>query len=426
MEQPSDPVEGGTQETPRRRPSGALAPLRHVSFARFLLANTVCTVGQFLQGLAVPFLINQMTDSNTWVGAAAFASLIPAVVTTPISGTLADRVDRKRILVAAYVLQGFITGGLLALHLADLLSPWRIIGLLLASGAVAGFQWAPIQSLSAVLVPRELLPQAIRLLSISFTVGRSVGPATAALILAFAGPGLAFAGTGGCYLVGLVFLTTVHYQWEPGEASEPFLAQFRAGIGYVRANPSIRLALRLSFTMAFLGGAFAYSLTASVADDLFRTGGGGLGALALMLGLGSVLGGVYISGPGGLVRRSRLEAVVALTFAFGMLIVTATPWLFVGFLGYFVMGMAHMLHGVTVNTALQLQLDEEYRGRVMSVWLVALLGGLPLGSFAGGVLGDLLGMRWVMLGYAVLLAGTISSMARGAGFALLDDDGPGV
>ncbi|MEE2696858.1 MAG: hypothetical protein VX516_00310, partial [Actinomycetota bacterium] len=73
-----------------------------------------------------------------------------------------------------------------------------------------------------------------------------------------------------------------------------------------------------------------------------------------------------------------------------------------------------------------LQLDEEYRGRVMSVWLVALLGGLPLGSFAGGVLGDLLGMRWVMLGYAVLLAGTISSMARGAGFSLLDDDGPGV
>jgi predicted MFS family arabinose efflux permease len=223
-----------------------------------------------------------------------------------------------------------------------------------------------------------------------------------------------------------VFLTTVHYQWEPGEASEPFLAQFRAGIGYVGANPSIRLALRLSFTMAFLGGAFAYSLTASVADDLFRAGGGGLGALALMLGLGSVLGGIYISGPGGLVRRSRLEAAVALTFAFGMLIVTATPWLFVGFLGYFVMGMAHMLHGVTVNTALQLQLDEEYRGRVMSVWLVALLGGLPLGSFAGGVLGDLLGMRWVMLGYAVLLAGAISTMARGAGFALLDDDGPGV
>jgi MFS family permease len=83
-----------------------------------------------------------------------------------------------------------------------------------------------------------------------------------------------------------------------------------------------------------------------------------------------------------------------------------------------------MLHGVTVNTALQLQLDEEYRGRVMSVWLVALLGGLPLGSFAGGVLGDLLGIRWVMLGYAVLLAGMVSCMVGGAGLALLDEAGP--
>ncbi|MBC8364941.1 MAG: MFS transporter [Actinobacteria bacterium] len=394
-----------------------------MAFARFLLANTTSTVGQFLQGLAVPFLINQMTDSNTWVGAAAFASLIPAVVTTPISGTLADRIDRKRILLVAYVLQGCITGGLLVLHQADLLTPWRIIGLLLASGAVAGFQWAPIQSLSAVLVPREVLPQAIRLLSISFTVGRSVGPAAAALILAFAGPGLAFAGTATCYMVGLLLLSSVRCHWEPDEVSEPFFAQFRAGIDYVRANSSIRLALRLSFLMAFLGAAFAYSLTASVADDLFGAGGGGLGALAMMLGFGSVLGGIYISGPGGQVRRSRLEAAVALLFAFGMLIVTATPWLYVGFIGYFVMGMAHMLHGVTVNTALQLQLDEEYRGRVMSVWLVALLGGLPLGSFAGGVLGDLLGIRWVMLGYAVLLAGMIGSMVRGAGLGLLDEVG---
>ncbi|MCP4843603.1 MAG: MFS transporter [Actinomycetia bacterium] len=415
---------GDPPAAPFRRPSGALAPLRHVAFARFLLANTTSAVGQFLQGLAVPFLINQMTDSNTWVGAAAFAALIPAVVTTPISGTLADRIDRKRILLVAYVLQGCITGGLLALHQADLLTPWRIIGLLLASGAVSGFQWAPIQSLSAVLVPRELLPQAIRLLSISFTVGRSVGPAAAALILAFAGPGLAFAGTVGCYLVGLLLLSSVRCHWEPGEVAEPFFTQFRAGIDYVRSNPSIRLALRLSFMMAFLGAAFAYSLTASVADDLFGAGGGGLGALAMMLGLGSVLGGIYISGPGGQVRRSRLEAAVALLFAFGMLIVTATPWLYVGFLGYFVMGMTHMLHGVTVNTALQLQLDEEYRGRVMSVWLVALLGGLPLGSFSAGVLGDLLGIRWVMLGYAVLLAGMVSSIVGGAGLALLDEAGP--
>ena len=112
-----DPATGDERGTVPRGPHGQFAPLRHGSFARFLAANTVCNVGQFLQGLAVPFLINQLTDSNTWVGAAAFASLIPAVVSTPISGTLADRVDRKRILLAAYALQMAITGGILALHL---------------------------------------------------------------------------------------------------------------------------------------------------------------------------------------------------------------------------------------------------------------------------------------------------------------------
>ena len=130
---------GDPPAAPFRRPSGALAPLRHVAFARFLLANTTSAVGQFLQGLAVPFLINQMTDSNTWVGAAAFAALIPAVVTTPISGTRADRIDRKRILLVAYVLQGCITGGLLALHQADLLTPWPLIEKRIQAAAEADF-----------------------------------------------------------------------------------------------------------------------------------------------------------------------------------------------------------------------------------------------------------------------------------------------
>lgn len=404
-------------------PAGGPNPfssLRHPAFARFALGTTLCGVAQFLGGLATPFLINQLTDSNSWVGAASFAALVPAVIGTPLAGTLADRMDRRILLLAGLSLQILSMVAVVVLYESGRLTPWFILGLNFIGGSAASFQWAPIQSMAAVLVPRTSLAAAVRMVSITFTVGRSVGPVVAALTLAFSGPGLAFAVSLGIYVVGFVVLTTVRTGWAPTGGGGSLRDQFSDGVAYVRARPEMRLTFRLAFTVAALGAVFAFSLAAGIADDLFGLGGGGLGVLSTSLGVGSLMASAYISGRGAHVVRSVMERRSIVLYGTGLLIVAASGWLAVGVIGYLCMGMAHMLHGTTLSTALQMQVDEAYRGRVMSVFLVAVLSGIPVGGLAFGILGDLLGLRWVVLAAGIALLGDAAILRRRGLLAMLD------
>jgi MFS family permease len=360
--------------------------------------------------------MNELTDSNAWVGAVAFAAFFPSFLVTPLAGILSDRIDRRTVLIVAYTIQSIVALAFTLMYAADLLTPWRIMVLVLLSGVAAGFQWAPIQAMAAVLVPRSLLIYGVRLVSISFTAGRTVGPALAALILAFAGPGLAYVVTLVLYLAGLALVASLHTGWQPGDVHEPFMTQFTSGVRYVFSSPSIRLAVALSFIIAAFAAVYMFALTASVADDAFDAGGGGVGALAAMAGVGSIIGSIYIVGPGGRVLRSRLELVAVGLYIVGLLVVAATSALWVGLIGYVVIGLGHMLHGVTLNTTIQMIVEEEYRGRVMSVWLMGVLGGLPVGALLAGALADVVGIQTVMLGSTlviVILVGTLAIATRG-------------
>jgi MFS family permease len=391
--------------------SGAspFSSLRHPAFARFVAGQTLCGTAQFLGGLATPFLVNQLTDSNTWVGASSFVALIPAVVGTPLSGTLADRMDRRMLLLVGLSFQVLVMSVVVGLYVSGGLTPWRILLLNFVGGSAASFQWAPIQSMAAVLVPREALVAAVRMVSITFTIGRSAGPAIAALTLAFHGPGLAFAVSLGLYVVGLAILATVRTTWSPSGAEGSLGDEFREGLAYVRARPEMRVAFRLAFSVAGLGAVFAFSLAAGIADDLFAS-----------LGVGSLLASAFISGRGGRMSRAVLERRSILLYGAGLVVVASSSWLGVGMFGYLLMGGAHMLHGTTLSTSLQLRVDEEFRGRVMSVFLVSVLSGIPIGGLVFGILGDLIGLRWVVLGAGLALCVDAVVTGRRGAFDLLD------
>ncbi len=331
--------------------------------------------------------------------------------------------DRRRLLLLGLSLQTVTMAAIVILYARGDLTPWRILAVNFVGGTAASFQWAPIQSMAAVLVPRESLIAAVRLVSITFTVGRSVGPAIAAVTLAFHGPGLAFAVSLGLYVASLAILTTVRTSWVPSRSTGSIGDQFREGLAYVRTRPEMRLAFRLAFTVAGLGAVFAFSLAAGVADDLFGRGGGGLGVLSTSLGVGSLLASAFISGRGGRMPRAVLERQAILLYGIGLLIVASSSWLGLGMLGYLLTGAAHMLHGTTLSTALQMRVDEEFRGRVMSVFLVAILSGIPIGGLAFGILGDLVGLRWVVLsaGLVLCLDGLVTGR-RGV-LTLLDEEG---
>lgn len=378
-----------------------------------------------MQTLAVPFYMIELTGSNAWVGAVGFAGLVPAMLATPIAGTLCDRMSRKLILMGSMIAQAAVSIAFLALYTTDGLTPWVMMALQFLGGLAGGFQWAPVQSLTAVLVPAEHLVPAIRLVSMSFTAGRALGPAGAGLILAVWGPGPAFAATFVGFVVAVVLLVGVSTRSTPPPSGEPFVQQFRAGLAYVRQRPGMRLVVRMAFAVAALAAVFAFALSASVADDVFGVGGGGLGLITAVYGLGSMVSGVYLTRHGDRHLRSNAELAAVVAYAVGLLVMGATSWLWIGLLGYFIAGMAHMVHGTTLNSAIQVQVDEEYRGRVSAVWLMVLLTGLPVGSLVGGVLGDIIGMRWVVVSFgATLLVVVAVSALRYDRFRLLDVDGP--
>ncbi len=395
--------------------------LSHPGFVLFFIGVSIATTGQFMQSLAVPFHVNELTDSNAWVGSAAFAVLVPSLVVTPVAGIWSDRISRKAILITSFSLQMAISVLYLGLYLADALSPWVIIGLQLVVGVASGFQWAPTQAMTALLVPAEDLVSAVRFVSLSFTAGRAAGPALAGLTLWLWGPGPAFAVTIVGFVFGLAFLAPITLRPSAPVAREPFLVQFAQGVSYIRRRPAMRLAVSTSFVVAVTGAVFAFALVASVADDVFSLGDGGLGWLTATFGVGSLVAGLYVTRYGDLIARSRTETIAVGVYAAGILLAGATPWLVIGLLGYFIFGMAHMAHGVTTNSALQVQVDEQFRGRVVSVWMMSVLAGLPLGAFVGGFLGDLVSVRFVLLLYGGILAAFWAITAiRSKGFAELD------
>ena len=374
-----------------------------------------------MQSLAVPFYVNELTDSNWWVGSSAFAVLIPSLIVTPVAGIWCDRISRKAILFGSFCLQLIMSAVFLALFLADVLNPWLIVGLQVVVGVASGFQWAPTQAMTALLVPPEDLLSAVRFVSLSFTAGRAFGPAMAGLTLWLWGPGPAFAVTIVGFFIGLAFMVPMRLRPAEPVRREPLLMQFRQGVDYIWRRSEMRLVVVTSFVVASVGAVFAFALVASVADDVFSLGDGGLGWLTAIFGLGSLVVGMYVTVFGDLHARSRVEMTAVGVYAAGVLLIGATPWLAIGLLGYFIFGAAHMAHGVTVNSALQVQVDEQYRGRVMSVWMMSVLAGLPLGSLVGGFLGDLVSMRFVLLLYGGLLAAFwVIAVIRSDGFAGLD------
>tara|TARA_B110000914_G_scaffold14936_1_gene11607 strand:- start:277 stop:756 length:480 start_codon:yes stop_codon:yes gene_type:complete len=118
--------------------------------------------------------------------------------------------------------------------------------------------------------------------------------------------------------------------------------------------------------------------------------------------------------------RAVLERRSILLYGAGLVVVASSSWLGVGMFGYLLMGGAHMLHGTTLSTSLQLRVDEEFRGRVMSVFLVSILSGIPIGGLVFGILGDLIGLRWVVLGAGLALCVDAVVTGRRGAFDLLD------
>ncbi len=389
----------------------------------FVTGATISNAGSFMQATAVPFVLYDITDSNAWVGAAAFAALAFSVLISPLAGILIDRFSQKAVLMAGQVVQlvpALILAGLAA---TDSLSPWPMLVLIAIGGIGAGLQFPAAQSFVPTLVASTRVPRGVRTVTLGLTVSRTVGPALAGILLTVTSASTLFALNASTFVVYLVLLLFLHPRRTIGHATDgSWLRQYHGAAAYVRARPGIGALLVIGLLGAMFGASIGFLVPGIAA--LYGAGAGGTGALTALYGVGAVAGATGLIRLGDRLPRSRATRLGYVGYGAGAILAMATGSLAVGLVGFTIVGVGYSLWLTSIGTALQVQLTDAYRGRVTTFYIAAVVGGTPIGAVVGGWLGDAIGLRPVFVAYGTILLLLASLGARAVRFDLLDVSEP--
>ncbi len=375
-----------------------------------------------MQSIAAPYVIFQITHSTTWLGIGAFMAFFPALCMGPLGGSLADRFPRKTILIYTQIAMMLVAFGLWATWELGAASRGTIIGLLCVAGIASGLNITAWQSFVPQLVPREDLLHAVRVNSMQFVAARAFGPALAGIVLDVYGAGTAFFLNAISFVLVLVALFAIHPRAVPVNVAVGRVRDhFKEAVTYVRARQAIMLPV-ITITMVSLLGSSIVQLTPAFAQDEFGVGRSAYGFLVSAFGLGAVLGSIVVALWADRTSRSKVAIAALLLFAGGELLFGGAPSYAVGIAGMFVMGSAYVMIATALNTSIQARVDESHRGRAMSIYLMGLLAGVPLGSLLQGTIASGIGLRPTVIGSAALLAiWTVVAIGRYQRFHPLDE-----
>lgn len=400
---------------------GVLGPLRCRAYRRFTIGNVLSLLGQWAQRTALAWLMWQMTQSGTWIGALAFVELAPMVLLSPVTGVLADRWPYLRVMRGVQVLLALQALALFVLAQWDgALTPGVLLFVVGLGGAVMAVDNPFRLSLVPTLVSRRWLADALALNSMIFNLARFVGPMIAAALLTRGGAELAFAVN---LCAALAFYVTLRFLAEPDIArttAEPFGRMFREGVGYAFSHPGLRLMLGISVTAALLARSVPEILPGYAA--LFDNDAHLFARMSGIVGAGAILGGMLVARG----RSPRRLALMALSAAVALACIVVALSVVQGrvpaLVLLFLLGTAMVVSAVSNLSVIQMTADPSRRGRVLSLHTMIFRGGPAVGALAVGSLSDAVGLRPVMaLSGALCLALALWFAAkRRAGIDSLD------
>ncbi len=376
------------------------------NFRLFFLGQAVSVTGTWVQQVAFAWLVLRLTGSGVALGVVTALTFTPVLVLGAWGGVLADRYDKRRILLATQAAFAALALALWALVAGDVVRLWMVYGLALLQGVVTAVDTPARQSFFAEMVGAEHLTNAVSLNSAVMTGTRIVGPAVAGLLIA--GVGLA-----ACFLVnGVSYLAVIGglLAMRPEELHRPPVpkdgGRLRAGLRYVWIMPELRTPLLVMAAVFTLSFNFQV-LMPLVAERSFHGDARTLGWLLSSAGIGSLVGALLMA------RRARPDParLMRAAVAFGALsaLAAAMPSLWAVYAALVAVGFASIVFMITGNTTLQLTSRPDVRGRVMALYSVVFLGGTPIGALVAGWTAEAFGPRW-----AFALGGL---MAGGAGLA---------
>jgi MFS family permease len=386
---------------------GAFAALRHRDFRLFYTGQLLSLIGTWMQSTAQGWLVLELTDSPLKLGVVTAAASVPTFLFTLYAGAVADRSDKRRIILWANVVSLTAALALGVLTQTALVTYPMVLALAFMLGTAAAFEIPTRQSFFVELVGKDDLPNAIALNSMQFNGTRIVGPAVAGWVIGAVGTAACFFANSVSYvfvIAGLLMMRRPPFR--APERREGTLENIRAGLAYIRSVRAVRALVWLIAAISVL--AFPYAMLLPVfARDVLQVGAKGLGTLLAATGMGAVLGGVALTAAGRRFGRGRVVlggslACCASIFAFAASRSYPLSLVLLGAVGF-----TMVLSTASVNSLLQSVVPDELRGRVMSVYHFMFVGSAPLGALQAGAVSRWLGAPVALQAGAVVLTATL-------------------
>lgn len=371
--------------------NGNLRAFRHRNFRILFAANAISNIGTWAQRIAQDWLILQLTHSGTYLGLVTALQFTPVLFLSLHGGALADRFDKRIVLIGTNIAGGSSATVLGILVITNHVKLWHVFVLAVTLG-IANAVDAPVrQSFVAEVVGQKDVGNAISLNSANFNAGRLIGPAISGALIAVFGTGPSFLLNGVSYLMvifALINLRKSEFHSQPRKAG---IANVREGLRYVRARPDLYAIMIVIFFTATFGLNFQI-FNALAATKIFHRGAMSFGLLGTFVAIGSFSGAIISAG---LERLRRTMFVVYGCLAFGVsIIVLAVMPTYLAYAFWLpVTGFLALTTLISANSLMQMNSDPNIRGRVMGIYLLVFLGGAPIGSPLVGWTAEKIGVR---------------------------------
>jgi MFS family permease len=374
------------------------AALAVPNYRRYISGQAISLIGTWMQMTAQAWLVLTLTHSSTALGIVVALQTLPVLLFGPYGGVIADRVDKRRLMIALQAAMGVQALALGLLTVTGLVQVWQIGVLAVLLGFNNAFENPARQSFMLELVGKEHLRNAVSLNSVLVNIARAIGPAVAGILIATVGDGVCFLVNAASFVAVVGSLLTMDRRaLRPTEPMARARGQLREGLRYVRDTPGLAVPLIMMGVVGCLTYEFQVTLPVMASRGL-HVGATGFGFMTAAMGVGAVVGGLMVAARG----KTGLRPLVIAAFGFGvtMALAALAPNLPLELAALAFAGGASISFMSTGNSTLQLTAAPEMRGRVMSLWFVAFQGSTPIGG--------------PIVGYLMAVAGARAGLGLGA------------
>jgi MFS family permease len=389
---PAAPAVPETRQPEQGAKAGTFKSLRHRNFQIYVGGQLVSLAGAWMQIVAQGWLVYELSRSEAMLGLVGFVSAIPALFTSPWAGVVADRMSKRRLLMATQIASMLLSFVMAALTLTGIIEVWHILVLAVLFGMINAIDGPTRQAFVVDMVGRDDLPNAIALNSMTFNAARVVGPAIGGVLLATVGAGWCFLLNGFSFLAVIASLMMMRLTAGRGTGSQasPW-SQLKEGVAYTAHQPQLRALILLALFFSTFGISFMTVLPAYV-DRVLNVGPAAFGLLTAAMGVGAVTGAFLLARYGDKGFRGRWLFGAAMSFPFVLAIFAYSPSLPLSLFLAMLLGIGFMSQFTLINTLLQTLVVDQMRGRVMGLYTLTFFGLAPFGNLAIGALAESIGL----------------------------------